>query len=523
MRRVLSAILLLATVALGALDVDEEELQELGTRDIDFINYDGPYERIDTAEEIIGIGRTLGSGIDPTLGFSEFTLNARYRAIHAVDPDVDDGLDADIIVPLETAQIDHIDNVRRIISGFLQAAYTYDAADADLLARWITIYNAVVRGNIEFFEERYKPIVLDYLTTETAGLSRRYDEWPGRSRIVIPLAEEAAPGVLGTVDPGELGDERVVEELRAEEDRGVEERQEMVGLTERVIEEREAAIEEEEEAIAEEEARIEAEEEAIETEREAIEQERREIEELPEEEREAAEVQIAEREDEVARREDEAAEDRREVEERREELAEEEQEVAELTEQVREERDRIARDTRALLDEREISEEVRGLSGELSPIYFLQVREEAGTVLGRLVQINPVTGLLLNRSAEDEIVSRSYTFVADELLVIVADGDVGRLARFEVTNLDETTRGASEIFLGSVLEAQGDPARVFAVVREEGEWYLGRFDEELAPVDRSVIAVNPYTTLAFAGDVVWVQTRDDRIVPLSLEDLRIQP
>lgn len=523
MRRVLSAILLLTTAALGALDVDEEELQELGTRDIDFINYEGPYERVDTAEEIIGIGRALGAGIEVTPSFNEFTLNARYRIVHAVDPDVEEGLDADIFMPLETAQIDTISNVRRIISGFLQEAYTYDAADADLLARWITIYNAVVRGNINFFEERYKPVVLDYLTPETAGLSRRYDEWPGQSRVVIPLAEEAAPGVLGTVDPGELGDERVVEELRAEEDRGVEERQEMVDLTERVIEEREEAIEEEEEAIVEEEERIEAEEEAIDEEREAIEQEREQIEELPEEEREAAEEEIAEREAEVERREEEVEEDRRVVEERREELAEEEQEVAELTEQVREERDRIARDTRALLDEREISEEVRGLQGELSPIYFLQVREDAGTVLGRLVQINPVTGLLLNRSAEDEIVSRSYTFLADELLVIVADGDAGRLARFDVTSLEETTRGDSEIFLGSVLEVRGDPARVFAVVREEGEWYLGRFDEELAPVDRSVIAVNRYTTLAFSGDVVWIQTRDDRIVPLSLEDLRIQP
>jgi len=506
-----------------AIDVDEEELLELGTRDMDFINYEGPYERIDTVEEILGIGRALGRSIDADADYSEFTFNGRYRIIHAVDPQVRDGLDADIFVPLASAQVAHIDNLRRIVSGFLQEAYLYEDADANLLARWITVYNAVVRGQIEFFQDRYKAVVTDHLSTENAGLSRRYDEWPGMSRIVIPLAAGATPGELGAVEPGELGDERVVEELRSQEDRGVEERQDMVDLTERVIEEREERIEEREEELAREEERITQEEEAVEREREQIEREREAAEDLPEEERRRAEEELAEREAEVDEREESAREEREVVEEGREELAEERQDVADLTDQVREERERIARDTRALLDEREISEEVRGLQGDLSPIYFMRVREERGTVLGQLVQINPVTGLLLNRSDEDEIVSRSYTFFAGQLLVIVADGENGRLARFDVTTLEEVDRGGDEVFLGTAMEVHGEPSRAFAVVRDQGGWYLGRFDENLMAVDRSVISVNPYTTLAFSGNKVWVQTADDRIVSLSLDDLRIAP
>ena len=522
MRRGLIGLLILVSALAFAIDVDEDELQELGTRDIEFINYSGPYERIDSIEQIVGIGRSLAGGIDIEAGYGDFVVNGRYRIIHAVDRDVDEGLDADIFVPLETASIDHIDNLRRIVSGFLQEAYGYEAADADLLARWSTIYNAVVRGEMEFFEERYKTVVTENLTAATAGLARRYDEWPGQSRVVIPLAEGAAPGVIGSVEPGELGDERVVEELRQEEDRGVEERQDMVDLTERVIDEREQAVEEEEEAIAEEERRIAEEEQAIEEEREAVEEERERAEELPEEERATAEEELDEREQEVAEREDQAEEEREELEERRAEVTEERQEIADLTEQVREERERIARDTRALLDEREISEEMRGLE-DLSPIYFLQVREEAGTVLGQLVQINPVNGLLLNRSREDRIVSRSYTFLAEELLVIVSADGSGRLAQFDVTTLAESNRGENEIFLGSSLVVHGEPARAYAVVRDAGQYYLGRFDEELALVDRSVIGVNPYTTLAFSDGQVWVQTEDDRVVSLSLDDLRIAP
>lgn len=523
MRQGMIALLLLIAALAPALDVAEEELRELGTRDVEFINYTGPYDTINTIEEIVGIGRSLGAGVDVGPAYSDFELIARYRVIHAVDPMVRERFDADIIVPLASARVDHINNLRRIISGFLQEAYAYSAADADLLARWVTIYNAVVRGNMEFFGERYKPVVTDHLSQEDAGLSRRYDEWPGRSRIVIPLSTTAAPGVIGAVDPGEIADDRVIEELRTLDDRGVEERREMIDLTERVIEEREEAVAREEEAIRREEERIAEEVERIVEEREEIVTEREEIAALPDEVREPTEEELEAREAELAERERRLEEERRAAEERREEIIDDRQEIADLTDRVRAERERIARDARALLDEREISEEVRGLSGTLSPIYFLRVREEAGAILGQLIQINPVTGLLLNRSREDRIVSRSYTFHDDRLLVIVAADGAGRLAHYDVTTLAETRRSEAEVHVASIMEVHENPARVYAVVRAAGDWHLGRFDSELALVERSVMAVNPYTTMAFSGNKVWVQSADDRIVALALDDLRIAP
>ena len=521
MRRILATLLILASPITFAQEVNEEELQELGTQDIEFINYDGPYEQVDSAEAIVGIGRTLGSEIGEA--YTEFTLNGRYRIIHAGDPETDEGLDADIFIPLATSRIDHIDNMRRIISGFLQSAYGYREDDAALLARWITVYNAVSRGNMEFYQARYKSVVTNNLNAENAGLSRRYDEWSGMSRVVIPLGSGAAQGVLGSVDPGELGDDQVVEELRTQEDRGVEDRQDMVDLTERVIEEQEATQEAEEQAIEEEDDRIAREEQAVEEERAAIEQEREQLEELPEDERQQAEQELDAREQAADERERQAAEDRQAVEERQEDLVEQRQQTAELTEQVRAERERIASDTRALLDEREIADEVRGVEGDLSPVYFLQVRREGGVVLGQLVQINPVTGILVNRSAEDAIVSRSYTFAERDLLAVVADGEVGRLARFDVATLEENLRAEPALFLESVVETTENPNRIFAIVAEAGQHFLGRFGTDLAFIDRSVIAVNPYTTIAFGGNRVFVQTADDRIVGLSLEDLRIAP
>ncbi len=505
----LAVLLVLVPVLVSAQEVAEEEIRELGTADIEFINYEGPYETIESDEEIRGIGRSLARGLDLTR-YSEFDTG-RYRVIHAVDPTVERGFDADIIIPAASARVDHIDNVRRILSGFLAEAYGYGRADADLLAKFVTIYNAVVRGNMDFFTERYKRVVTQHLTAANAGLSRRYDEWPGKSRIVIPLSGR---GGLGTVEPGELGDQKVVEELRSQEDMGIEDRQEFVDLTERVIEEREQAIKQEEADLAAEEERIEAREQQIQEEREQITAERETA--TAEEERGLDEREAQLQEEEVQLEEDRAA-----VDEGREALAEERQEVADLTAQVREERERIASDNRALLDEREISDEIRGLAGDLVPVYFIQVREEEGVILGQLVQINPVNGVLINRSAENAIISRSYTFLEERLLVIVVQGDSGRLAEFDVATLDETGRGEDEIFLGSTLEVYGEPAAAYAVVRAEGEWYVGRFDAGLNLLERSVIAVNPYSTFAFSGDKIWVQTKDDRIVALGLVDLRI--
>lgn len=516
MRRALWLALVFLPMALFAQDVAEEELRAVGSTDIEFINYEGPHDRIESDEEIRAIGRALATGISG--GEAAFEYAGKYRVIHAVDPGAAEGLDADIIVFLPTARVDHIDNVRRIISGFLAEAYGYRRPDADILARFVTIYNAVSRGNMDFFSSRYKAVVTGNLSAENAGLSRRYDEWPGKSRVVIPLSSGAPSGSLGTVEPGELGNDQVVEELRSQPDMGVEDRQQFVDLTERVVAEREQAVAEQSAELTAEEQRITEQQSEVANEQAQV---AAELEQLPPGDERQAE--LVQQQSELSAEQAALAEAQTAVEQQREELQSQTQQIAELTAQVREEREQIARDARALLDERDISTEVRGLEGDAQPVYFIQVREESGTVLGQLVQINPLNGVFINRSAENSIVSRAYTYLGDKLLVIAAEGTTGRLATFDVTSLEEATRGADEIFLGSALAVHGDPAVAYAVVRDSGEWYVGRFGNDLALVERSVIAVNPYTTFAFGSDKVWIQTRDDRIVALSLVDLRVSP
>ena len=508
MRRLLPALIaLLVASSLGAYDVDRSELETQTQRTIEFINYEGPYETIESIEEIRGIGEFLGAGelapLDSRVYFS------RYRVVRAVDPEVEIGLDADIFYVDAGARVDHIDNLRLIIGGYLQSAFQYTREDASLLSRFITIYNAVFRGNRAYVEARYKPIVLEYLSDDSIGLSVRYSEWAGGSEILIPLTEGASPGRLDSVSPAELVGEEVIQELRARRDMGIADRKAMIDLLERVIAEREEQIQEEREEIAEADEELQEREEAVEEEREEIEEAR----------------EAGEDEEEIAAREEAAEEEEEEIEEEREALVEREEaveeaeeEVDELVETVQRLYDETAQDQRLLLDQAE--EQLTSL-GQVTPVTVVQVTERGGVPFSRLVQVNPITRQIMLATEVDTIVGRSYRPLAGDFLVLVADGDDARLAVIDSNTLMVNQEGEDVIFPSSILEtrSRNERTEIYAVVRNEGSWFLGRFDDQLRLVARSAVTVNPYTVLTFADEYLYVQQTDDEIISLAIDTM----
>ena len=55
--------------------------------------------------------------------------------------------------------------------------------------------------------------------------------------ILIPLTEKEETGGLGSLNSDEISDDKVIEDLREEEDKGLDERRDLVDLKEREIEE----------------------------------------------------------------------------------------------------------------------------------------------------------------------------------------------------------------------------------------------------------------------------------------------
>jgi hypothetical protein len=129
--------------------LDQGEL-ERNQAPVRFFNYEGPTAVFNTREQIRQIGVGLGSAVRT----GRAGASNRYFVIHSVSAPDGNKLDADIFGLGADAGVDHIRNVRTMLQGYLQTAYNYSAADALLLAQYITVYNAVYRGNWDYFAGR---------------------------------------------------------------------------------------------------------------------------------------------------------------------------------------------------------------------------------------------------------------------------------------------------------------------------------------------------------------------------------
>ncbi len=165
------------------------ELETENLEDVEFINYTGPNDVIDSVDAIRAIGTEIGNQIEQEKAASLGNRDM-YAVVHAVSEEESEKLDADVFFIGKDASVDHITNLRRIISAYIEAAYSYTEEEADSLAVYITAYNAVYRGQYDVFSLKYKSLVMENLTNEDCGLSKNYAEWPGHSQIVIPLKKE---------------------------------------------------------------------------------------------------------------------------------------------------------------------------------------------------------------------------------------------------------------------------------------------------------------------------------------------
>ena len=219
--------------------VEQDELRSV--EPVEFTNYIGPYDRVDSLEDIIDIGTQLGA-------LNE-TANSNYGGKYAIQRILGEGelFNADLLSLSPDAAVDHIRNLRHIISGYLQSQYNYDSDDAYTIATFATYYNAYYRQNAEYFQQKYNPEVNDNLITETIGLSTNYIDWPGGTQIIIPLSAIAILEQEPSPDLDEIGQEAVIEYLDTqEEDKQVaqEIRQDMLDLQqEKLADTQEAVIE----------------------------------------------------------------------------------------------------------------------------------------------------------------------------------------------------------------------------------------------------------------------------------------
>ena len=512
---VLGFFIFVNVFSIGTLEVDVEELKENIKGEIVFINYEGKHEKIDTAEEIKAVGWLLAGALeqDKTKG----TFLFKYSIIRAVDPAEKGKLDADIFSIDRDAKVDHIDNVRRILSGYLEGTYGYSNEDARLLAEFATIYNAVFRGDMDFFTEKYKSVVLSHLAAGSAGISTLYSDWPGATRMVIPLTEKAAKGEISALSTSELTEEKVIEEMRKQEDMGLEDRKEMVEFKEKEVDEKKAEAELEKQRLEEEKARV------AEAERLLSEEKAKLDTEAP-----AEEAAVKAKEEELKAQEAELAGKKEELKDREAELAKTQEEIAGKEGEISKEREQIIKDELTREEMPAIEKTVEpGAAAQFfsDKLYYARIRRPAGdgSLTSTLSILDPNSWTVDVTSPVTHLSGRRYYFFKETILVIAHEGDQATRAHLMLLdpyNLRPVKSSKEPIYPNSFAMIQS--GSVYAVLEEGGSFKLGRFDENLSLAAGSALEVDRDSAFSFFGEQLYVSAPDGSILVLDRKDLSRQ-
>ncbi|WKC79190.1 P83/100 family protein [Borreliella turdi] len=212
-------LIFLNAFTLNAREVDKEKLKDFVNMDLEFVNYKGPYDSTNTYEQIVGIGEFLARPLINSNSSSSYY--GKYFINRFID-DQDKKASVDVFSIGIKSQLDSILNLRRILTGYLMKSFDYERSSAELIAKVITIYNAVYRGDLDYYKGFYIEPALKSLAKGNAGLSRVYSQWAGNTQIFIPLKKNILSGnVESDIDIDSLVTDKVVSALLSENEAGV--------------------------------------------------------------------------------------------------------------------------------------------------------------------------------------------------------------------------------------------------------------------------------------------------------------
>ena len=540
MKKILSVffVSLLISTNIFALEVDKTELQSTKSTAIEFISYTGPHKIIDSVEAIKGIGKSLGKEIAPSRDTSKTAnLGNKYTVIHAIDENEIGKFDADIIFINKDANVDHITNLRRIISAYLVSAYDYSEADADTLAVFITVYNAVYRGDLDSFKNKYKDAVVKNLSSNNCGLSVNYKDWPGASEIVIPLYD-VKNGGLSTIETSVISDKKVVESMKEDDDKNIESRKEMVDIKEREAEKsqekanaaQKKAVEEQKklkeekqktkEAKAEakeaekksEQAKAEAEEAKKEAEANPEDEELQKVAEEKQEEAEAAEQEAEEKQEALEEQQKAEATQEEKTEEAKEEAKTEQERADKKQTEAQTERKDIAKDQQ-IVQNNEIKEASTPSS------YGIVLTDEAN-ILSKLVKFNSETGEIIKSSPVTVIRNRTIYKTPDAYIAIAGENEGNgtiKLVLIDIETMEIFAESEETVSDTSVLVNDGN--EYYCVINYDDDWVVGKYDETLALKLKSKVNVKQSTPITVTESGIVVTDKNGNLKLLSKETL----
>jgi hypothetical protein len=527
------------SLSVSALEVDKTELESAGGADsVVFINYTGPHAVINSAASIRAIGSDMGTvvGRAPASPSSSGDKN-RYYVVHAVDPSEKGKLDADIMFIGKGATVDHIDNLRRIISSYLAAAYNYSVKDADTLAVFITVYNAVYRGKIDSYRTKYKNVVMSNLTAGSCGLALRYSEWPGNTEIVIPLFD-AANGGLSTVDTSVISDTKVVKSMQEDNGRNIDSRKQMVDIKERESDNAAGKAQASQKTATEEQKKLDTEQKTNEEKKQEAVQAQKAADTAAEAAAAAQKTAAANPADtqaqKTAEEKQKTADQKLQTAVQKQADANEQQKKTEEQQKKTEEAKQQAADAQAQADKKQTEAQTErteiakdqqqvmntaAADAKAPSVYGIQLTDEKELLSG-MVKVNADTGRVILSSPVTYIRGRTVYQAGNSFIAIAGENSGNGAVKLILLDADtmEMTRESNETVAENSVLVQ-DGSDFYCIIQDGKNWVLGKYGADLSLKLKSAAAVKSTTPVTVSGDKILVTGSDGKIKLLSKSDL----
>ena len=504
-------IMIIGVSNLAAQDVDKEELQR-DIKEVEFINYQGPHEIIDSKSAIMSIGSSLGEIISS--GNTQASSQGKYRILHLLDSSEADKRGADIFIIEADAKVDHIRNLRLILSAYLTKMYKYSDQDAMLIAEFATYYNAVYRGNLDYFDKTYINKVMVNLSKENAGIDINYKNWPGKTRLVIPLRREAGGEVTEKPDLFTIADKEVMEDLRKSDDMGVDQRKKIAEAQEeslagdkKVLEEKEEKISVKEENIAQKESAVEQKEKELE--------EKQESGEITEAEAKEEQKKIEEEKTEIAEEKKQVEEEKKDAEAQREEIEKKEDEIAATRESVVEDTNTVK--------EREAgagsSDSIAAKISAFKRVPFLRLDNSGKEYLGHFVFYDVSEEKLLIPEDAPVVGGRLYIDTpAGYVLPVKNEKGVFVLTTLSKEDLSPVARANEEIYNQSFLLYSGN--KIYCTIKSGSKLVVGKYSQDLKLEASSDIEALADTFISLSNNFIIFQNKGGTLVIADKDTLK---
>ena len=511
------------------LGVDVDELK--GVKKIEFVDFKGLVNIFNTDLDIRGIGSSLARQVQQNQPVATFLT--RYSAIHAVDSAEAQKLSADIISLDKDAKVDTIANVRRVLSAYVAALYKYPRKDADLLALFVTYYNAVYRGNMANFTAKYKTVVLSHLTQEKVGISTNYFDWPGQTQLVIPLNESATQDIFGVLNSSEISSQAVVDQLKAQDNKGIPERTAINDLKQQEVNKAQAVIDQQAQQLAQEKQQTADKQNALDSARQAAEQATTDqLKQQAQQNVTTQQAALAQAQNQQQNTEQKLATEQTAVQQKQQEVNQEKKAIA--ADQAAQNPDQAKKDLAqqsAALAQRETTVAAREQAVRQNQsdqavfagkLYYLKIKEYLtdGHYNNDMLVIDAATGSVLIKSTEANICGRKFDLFKNGVVVITFKNNHNEGHYLTLLDLDTLKRKAisdEAVFYRSFVETRED--FTYVVVDKGNGYYLGKFTSDMKLAALSKEQVDPDSFISFFNDLVYINGKAKNILVLNKADL----